>query len=178
MSPQVLYLENESWLRTVVRSRIREPDGVEDVMQNIALALVRQKETLSDLNRAGAWLYQVAVRQILMYRRTQGRRRKFEEVLLQRSAAGEVSTLEPVGPVDRVLAAEKQQQVQQAMLQLDDLDRQILMLKYSENWSYRELAEHLGVKEDTIEYRLTRARKKMRQLLAQSIAEAQTTLAR
>lgn len=172
MSPQVLYLENESWLRTVVRSRIREPDGVEDVMQNIALALVRQKENLSDLNRAGAWLYQVAVRQVLMYRRTQGRRRRFEEGLLQRTAAGEVSTLEAAGPVDRVLAAEKQQQVQEAMQQLDDLDRQILMLKYSENWSYRDLAEHLGVKEDTIEYRLTRARKKMRQLLAQSVAAA------
>ncbi|MEZ6130686.1 MAG: sigma-70 family RNA polymerase sigma factor [Planctomycetaceae bacterium] len=171
MSPQMLYLENESWLRTIVRSRIREPDGVEDVMQNIALALVRQKESLTDINRVGAWLYQVAVRQVMMYRRTTGRRRTFEDRLLDRSAAGEFATLDTTSPVDRLLAAEQQQQVRGALQQLDELDRQILMLKYSENWSYRELADHLGVKEDTVEYRLTKARKQLRRLLSHSIAE-------
>jgi len=171
MSPQVLYLENESWLRTVVRSRIREPDGVEDVMQNIALALVRQKESLSDINRVGAWLYQVAVRQVMMYRRTTGRRRRFEDGLLERSAGGEITTTEVASPVDRVLAAEKQQQVRDALQQLDELDRQILMLKYSEDWTYRELAEHLGVKEDTVEYRLTKARKRLRKQLGRSMTE-------
>ena len=136
MSPQLLYLENESWLRTVVRSRITESDGVEDVMQNIALALVRQRESLPEIRQIGAWLYQVAVRQVLMYRRTRGRRRNFEDRLAQ-GAAADTGPSEPVGPVDRVLAAEKQEQVQQAMQSLNDLDRQILMLKYTEGWSYR-----------------------------------------
>lgn len=168
MSPQLLYLENESWLRTVVRSRISEPDAVEDIMQNIALALVRQRETLTDIQQVGAWLYQVAVRQVLMYRRTRGRRRKFED----RLAAGEAADVQPqtpLNPVDRVLAAEQQEQVRSAMQQLDELDRQILMLKYSEGWSYRQLAEHLGVKEDTVEYRLVKARKNLRRLLASTV---------
>jgi DNA-directed RNA polymerase specialized sigma24 family protein len=39
------------------------------------------------------------------------------------------------------------------------------MLKYAEGWSYKELASHLGVQEDTIEYRLLRARKNLRRLL-------------
>lgn len=165
----MLYLENESWLRTVVRSRVAEPEAVEDIMQNIALALVRQKGKLSEVNRVGAWLYQIAVRQVLMYRRTRGRRRRFEDGLLERSAAGEVETLQIAGPVDRVLAAEKQQQVRDAMQQMNELDRQILMLKYSENWTYRELSEHLGVGEDTVEYRLAKARKKLRGLLSKSL---------
>ena len=50
MTPQALYLENESWLRTVVRSRISEHDAVEDIMQNIALALVRQRDALEEIN--------------------------------------------------------------------------------------------------------------------------------
>ena len=164
MSPQLLYLENESWLRTVVRSRITESDGVEDVMQNIALALVRQRESLPEIRQIGAWLYQVAVRQVLMYRRTRGRRRNFEDRLAQ-GAAADTGPSEPLGPVDRVLAAEKQEQVQQAMQSLNELDRQILMLKYTEGWSYRQLSEHLGVKEDTVEYRLMKARKNLRRLL-------------
>lgn len=165
MSPQLLYLEHESWLRTVVRSRISESDAVEDIMQNIALALVRQRESLPEIRQIGAWLYQVAVKQVLMYRRTRGRRRKFEDRLAQEQAVGpQVQTT--LQPVDRVLAAEQQEQVRQAMQKMDELDRQILMLKYSEGWTYRQLAEHLGVKEDTIEYRLTRARKNLRRLLA------------
>ncbi len=169
MSPQVLYLENESWLRTVVRSRVGEPEAVEDIMQNIALALVRQKDKLSEINKVGSWLYQVAVRQVLMYRRTRGRRRRFEDGLLEKSAAGQVETLEVTGPVDRVLAAEQQQQVRDAMQEMHELDRQILMLKYSENWTYRELSEHLGVGEDTVEYRLSKARKQLRRLLSKSV---------
>ena len=169
MTPQALYLENESWLRTVVRSRISEQDAVEDIMQNIALALVRQREALEEINKVGAWLYQVAVRQVLMYRRTRGRRRRFEN-----RVAGNPSdvtpTYESTNPVERVLVAEQQQQVQEAMGNLDELDRQILLLKYSEGWTYRQLAERMGVKEDTVEYRLTKARKKLRRLLAQTTA--------
>jgi RNA polymerase sigma-70 factor (ECF subfamily) len=67
--------------------------------------------------------------------------------------------------VEGVLAAETQENVQKAMRELSDIDRQILMLKYTEGWSYRDLAKHLGVQEDTVEYRLTRARKMLRKQL-------------
>lgn len=164
MNPQALYLENEAWLRTVVRSRVGETDAVDDIMQNIAIALVKQTDTLEEINRISAWLYQVAVKQVLMYRRTRGRRRKFEDRLAQQSAV--VGPRQEQGPIERVLAAEQQQLVQQAIDHLDELDRQMLMLKYSEGWTYSQMAEHLGVKEDTIEYRLMKARKKMRSILS------------
>lgn len=164
MSPQVLFLENESWLRTVVRSRVGESDAVDDIMQNIAVALVKQKDSLSEINRISAWLYQVAVKQVLMYRRTRGRRRNFEDrIVKDPSVTSSVDTLDPVA---RVLAAEERAQVQQGVDQLDELDRQILMLKYSEGWTYRQLADHLGIKEDTVEYRLAKARRQLRGLLA------------
>lgn len=152
-----------------MRSRISEAEAVEDIMQNIALALVRQREGLPDIKRIGAWLYQVAVRQVLMYRRTRGRRRNFEDRLAQGASADLATATEPANPVDRVMAAEQQEQVRDAMQDLEELDRQILMLKYSEGWSYRQLAEHLGVKEDTVEYRLLKARKNLRRLLASRI---------
>lgn len=170
MSPQLLFLENESWLRTVVRSRVSESEAVDDIMQNIALALVRQRDSIAEINRVGAWLYQIAVKQVLMYRRTKGRRRRFEDRLANDSVSV-ASTAQEMGPVERVLAAEQQAHVQSAMKQLDELDRQILMLKYSDGWSYRQLSEHMGVKEDTIEYRLVKARRKLRRILSSSLDE-------
>lgn len=171
LSPQILFLENESWLRTVVRSRIPEPEAVEDIMQNIALALLRQRESLGEIQQMGSWLYQVAIKQVLMHRRSRGRYRKFQKKLAAQTEAGTVLAREETGPVDRVLAAEKQDQVRSAVAQLDELDRQLLMLKYSEGWTYQQLAEHMGVKEDTIEYRLARARKCLRKQLEQTMKE-------
>lgn len=161
-SPQAVYLEHESWLRTVVRSRLHEPDAVEDVMQNIALAIVKHSEILNKVNRIPAWLYQIAVRQVLMYRRSSGRRRK----MYDRVAADPAARIEPpASPLDGLLASETQENIQKALGKLPEIERQILMLKYAEGWSYKELAGHLGVQEDTIEYRLLRARKNLRRLL-------------
>ena len=36
------------------------------------------------------------------------------------------------------------------------------MLKYTEDWSYRALAEHLGISESAVETRLHRARGRLR----------------
>ncbi len=160
VTPQAVYLENESWLRTVVRSRVQESDAVEDIMQNIALALVRQRDVLRDIGQLGAWLYQVAVRQVMMYRRTAGRRRNFENRL-----AKQARSVQSVDPVASVLATEQQEAVRSAVEQLNELDRQVLMLKYVEGWTYRQLAEMLGVSEDTIEYRLLRSRRYLKAVL-------------
>ncbi len=168
-TPQAVYLENESWLRTVVRSRVQEADAVEDIMQNIALALVRQRDALKDISQVGAWLYQVAVRQIMMYRRTTGRRRNFENRL---AAQVTERTAAAPDPVASVLAAEKQEAVREAVGKLSELDRQVLMLKYVEGWTYRQLAEMLGVSEDTIEYRLLKARRRLKSLLRTTVEAA------
>ena len=162
-SPQAVFLEHESWLRVVVRSRLEEPDAVEDVMQNIALAIVRQRSMLSEISRIGAWLYQIAVRQVLLYRRTSGRRRRLQDRLVSEASARCVHDC----PLRNLLAVEAQASVQKALEELSEIDRQVLMLKYTEGWSYRELADHLGVREDTIEYRLLKARKNLRRLLRQ-----------
>ena len=161
-SPQVVFLTHESWLRTVVRSRLNESEAVEDVMQNIALAIVRHRHGLAEINRITSWLYQIAIRQVLMHRRSTGRRRRLQNSIAA-ERAGQVSAS---NSLDKMLACESQQIVQKALQDLNDLDRQVLMLKYGEGWSYREMAIHLGVQEDTIEYRLLKARKNLRRLLS------------
>jgi RNA polymerase sigma-70 factor (ECF subfamily) len=45
---------------------------------------------------------------------------------------------------------------------LSPRDAEILLLKYTEDWSYRELAAHLGISESAVEARLHRARGRLR----------------
>lgn len=46
---------------------------------------------------------------------------------------------------------------------LDDLSRQILLMKYVQELSYKEIAAALGMKEKTVEVRIARAKKKIRE---------------
>jgi RNA polymerase sigma-70 factor (ECF subfamily) len=39
-------------------------------------------------------------------------------------------------------------------------------LKYTENWSYRQMAERLGISQSAVEARLFRARERLRDALA------------
>ncbi|MEK6237281.1 MAG: sigma-70 family RNA polymerase sigma factor, partial [Planctomycetales bacterium] len=56
--------------------------------------------------------------------------------------------------------------VRKALEGLARRDREILLLKYTEDWSYRRLAEQLGISVSAVEARLHRARKRLREQLA------------
>jgi RNA polymerase sigma-70 factor (ECF subfamily) len=55
--------------------------------------------------------------------------------------------------------------VRQALSRLPPRDADVLVLKYTEQWSYRDLAAHLGTTESAIEARLHRARQRLREQL-------------
>ena len=49
-----------------------------------------------------------------------------------------------------------------ALARLTGQESEILLLKYTEDWSYRDLARHLGISETAVESRLNRARGRLR----------------
>jgi len=162
---QAALAEHDRWLRTVVFSRLGEPQAVDDVMQEVALAAVEQRAPLTDPAKVAPWLYRLAVVQSLLYRRTMGRRRKLTDRYAQRFRPTEQDTREP-DPLGWLLAEEQRGKVREAMDRLRPRDAEMLMLKYTEDWSYRDLARHLGISESAVEARLHRARKRLRQELA------------
>jgi RNA polymerase sigma-70 factor (ECF subfamily) len=153
---------HDRWLRTVVLARLGERQAVDEVMQEVALAAVAQRTPLSDPARVGAWLYRLAVRQALLYRRRCGRQRR----LLGRYAGSQTADAPAGDPLDVLLHDERRVLVREALGRLPRRDAEVLLLKYTEGWSYRELAAHLGVSESAVEARLHRARQRLRQAVA------------
>lgn len=160
---------HKRWLRNVVAGRVGERQAIEDVMQEVALAACNGAVVESD--SMAPWLYRVAVRQSLLYRRKCGRRKKLINGYASR---GEQRSANNNGdPLQWIMTDERLQKVRTAIAGLAVRDREILMLKYTENWSYQQLSEHLGVSNNTIEYRLIQARKQLRnQLIAQGVENA------
>lgn len=186
--PQVLE-QHRPWLTKVLRARIGDNHDVEDVYQEIVLAVLKQvKKSFEEITRRASnggkemprmsiaeatssaipedpekiapWLYRIAIRHVVnFYRRTN-----------RISHAKACSDLEPFSkapqPLDWMMAVEQKDSLLSAMDSLRPQDREILTLKYQENWSYQQMAEHLGVPIRNIEYRLLNARNRLRQQLS------------
>jgi RNA polymerase sigma-70 factor (ECF subfamily) len=156
---------HDRWLRTAVLARLGERQAVDEVMQEVALAAVEQRAPLIEPGKVAAWLYRLAVRKVLLYRRQRGRQHKLigrYAVRYQSCERGERTR----NPLNWLLLDERQKLVRDALTHLPGKDAEILLLKYTEDWSYRELADHLGVAESAVESRLHRARRRLREILA------------
>lgn len=163
--------EHDRWLRTIVFARVGESEAVDEVMQEVSMAAVRQSAPLADASKVAPWLYRLAVTQSLLYRRKQGRRRKLTDRYAERNRPVEADNRE-VDPLGWLLADERRRLIREAVSRLPKRDAELLLLKYTEDWSYQDLAEHLGISSSAVESRLHRARQRLRnELTALEVVE-------
>lgn len=157
------------WLLKVLRSRIGNRDEAEDLFQNLAVQVLRQVDPTGKYESAAApdnpqkvapWLYRIAVRQAVNFHRRMNRK----------SQAHPTDELNPADaqpePLQWLIHQEKTKSIQQTIECLRAQDRELLTLKYVENWTYQQLSDHLGVPVGSIEYRLAQARKRLRKQLS------------
>ena len=165
--------KHDRWLRTIAYARLGEARSVEEVMQEVALAAIRQAAPLKDHSKLAPWLYRLTVRQVLLYRRKMGRQRKLKEGYAQSRQPTEVDR-STVDPLTWLLVVERRQRIREALTRLPERDAEMLMLKYTENWSYHQLVEHLGISHSAVESRMHRARQRLRaELTAAELVESE-----
>ena len=153
------------WLRSVLVVRSRESGIVEELFQDVALTALRDGHVVRENDKAAPWLYRVAVRQALMHRRKMGRERRRLSSLAERSISD--SDDQSTAPLGWLLADERNRLIRQAVDAIPGKDAEILLLKYSEDWSYQQIADHLGISEAAVDSRLHRAKQKLRVRLSQ-----------
>jgi RNA polymerase sigma factor (sigma-70 family) len=105
------------------------------------------------------------VTQSLLYRRKRGRQRKLVDGYARRMRPANAAP-EESDPLRWLLADERRELVRTALSRLPRRDAELLLLKYGEDWSYRDLTEHLGISQTALQTRLHRARERLRRQLA------------
>lgn len=153
--------EHGRWLRTVAIARLGSSQGVDEVLQEVSLAAVKQAAPLHDPTKVAPWLYRLVVTHCLLQRRTLGRRRKLTERYTTACRPSEHDA-GAVDPLVWLLAEERQRLIREALEQLPHRDRELLLLKYTEDWNYHQIAHHLGLSHSAVETRLHRARAKLK----------------
>lgn len=163
---QAALAQHQRWLRTVILARVREPQAVDEVLQEVALAAVRQAAPLADAGKIAPWLYRLAVLQSLLYRRKCGRQRRLNARYNQAVQYDGCGAQPAADPLSWLVAKERRALVRRALANLARRDAEILLLKYTEDWSYHRIAAHLGISHAAVEARLHRARARLREELA------------
>ncbi len=163
---QAALAQHDRWLRTVTLARVREPQAVDEVMQEVALAAVKQSAPLTDAGKVAPWLYRLAVLQALVYRRKCGRRRRMNDRYTEQVRHGDGEAAASPDPLGWLIAEERRELIRRALSQIARRDAEILLLKYTEGWNYHQVAAHLGISHAAVEARLHRARARLRQELA------------
>jgi len=146
----------------VCRSLVRDANDAEDAFQATFLILVRKADSLRIRETIGPWLHVVAYRAALSTRSAAARHRAVE-----RAAAG--LREEAIGQPDRDQAEglddDLSARIHREIRRLPGPSRAVVVLCDLEGLSYREAAGRLNLPLGTLQSRLARARRRLRQSL-------------
>jgi len=146
-------------------------EDAQDTAQETLIRLARQLREFPDARALAVWLYKVAKTQCLMSRR----KSKFApaQILSLDDLMPKESDLSPAGakswqvtPEEIVLNQELRGRLEDAILALPKHYRLVLILRDMEQLDTREVAEVVGISEETTKMRLHRARVFVRNALA------------
>ncbi len=151
------------WVRGVVFGAMGRMDEVDDVVQRVWMQVWREAPRLADPGAWRAWLGRIARNAATDAGRAKQRRRRLLAGFSTRRPARSCDTAASDQPL---VADERQRQMLQAIGDLPTLYREPFVLKHLQDWSYRQIGEALGLPPDTVETRLVRARRMLRERLA------------
>lgn len=151
------------WARriaAVCHARVGHEAAVADLTQETLLRGFRALRTLSEPEKFGPWLCGIALRASLTWLRRQQRTATlFSDIGPHFEPEAVASPADPV---------EKDEDIRQLMAEVEALPepyRQVVMLYYYEDVTYRDLARILGIAPGTVNQRLTKARLLLREKL-------------
>ncbi len=152
--------QNERWVRGAIFGVLGRTSDLDDVVQRVWIQVWREARRLEDLSRWRPWVYRIARNAATDALR--GRRREQDAIVRKAEMR---ST--PGSPADVQLAGREQERlVLESIAALPEIYREPFVLKHLEDLSYKEIGELLGLPPDTVETRLVRARRLLREQLA------------
>jgi len=141
------------------RRRLNNAGRSEDLAQETFVIIIRGSERYEALAKFRTYIYSIALKQLWSERR--------QEIRAGRLAAEPVQTSHESDPSTAMW-------IREALSQLDDDHREVLMLREYEELSYEEIADVLAVPINTVRSRLSRARGELRVLLESQSAKGVT----
>jgi RNA polymerase sigma-70 factor (ECF subfamily) len=160
----------------VARRIVHNEEDARDVVQDAFLSAFRALPSFDGQSKLSTWLYRIAVNAALMRVRTRSRRPECLIDDLQPQFLADGHQAQPAArwqapPPDSLERAEAQAAVREAIAQLPEIYRHVILLRDIEELDTEETAAALGVSPSVVKTRLHRARLALRALLDRRFRE-------
>ncbi len=144
----------------VARAYTLTSEECQDLAQEILLQAWRSLPKFEGKANAATWFYRVALHTAMNWHRKDRRRRSRQQPLLEVQALA----TEGVDSAEQAQHRDTVEQLYKAIYQLPKTDAALVLL-YLDEFSYREMAEVLGISESNVGVKLKRAKKALSELM-------------
>jgi RNA polymerase sigma-70 factor (ECF subfamily) len=150
----------------VISGILRDQNDAADVTQEVFLKAFRGIRGFRQGSSLKTWLYRIAVRESLNYKRWFWRHLRFQSSMEEEHGDACINFEDPgMSPFDDCASREIQHAVQQALREVPPVFRAAVILRDLEGLSYEEVAEVLEVSVGTVKSRILRGRRALREIL-------------
>lgn len=158
---QELLRRNWAWLKALLYSTTGRAENLDDILQDVCVRVIEKIGSLREPERFRPWLATVARNEATAFYRRKGRQ-------LASLDPGEIDG--PDGkaalPPEHLERQETTQQLLRAIGKLPEKYREVLLMACQGGMSYDEMAATLDIPVTTIQIRLVRARRMVKEHLA------------
>lgn len=151
-------------VQAVIYSILRNSNDAEDIAQQVFAKVYFSMSKFDFRSAVSTWIYKIAVNECYDYLRKQKVRKAVLLADLSEEEAARVENLDPAaqaGAANLEERAELKEITEKLLRRLAPEERILLILKEVEGYSIQEVANVLGLNENTAKVRLFRARQKL-----------------
>ena len=141
--------------------QVRDPHLAKDVAQSVFLLLAKKARTLKRETILTGWLYRTTRFIVSDTFRAENRRRAREHAAMQ-----PLTISDPHGASHEPRWEEIEPLLDDAIATLNEQDRDLLLLRYFEKQSFKDVGRRFGINEDAAQKRVSRALEKLRAFFA------------
>lgn len=161
---EALLIRRERWLWNVAKKTIRDPSLAEEALQEALISICKNARTFRGESQVSSWMYQIVTRSCIdVLRKEKIRAHGSLDEFEQRDDLGGSSTFENA-LVDGLL-------IHSALLELEAVHREVLILIELEGRSVQEVSAHLGIPVGTVKSRASRGREALKSKLIEILDE-------
>lgn len=157
-----LWQHHRRWVAGILLAYMPRQGELEDLLQEVATAMVKRIDTLRDPGLFKPWLRSVAINAARLSARSQRRRPEGNPLSLDESAVNGGKGEDHASMDMAAARREEGQRLLSLLLELPEAYREPLLLRSLKGLGYREISAITGLPETTIETRIARGRRMLR----------------